>query len=179
MLPLWVERLKGSLPVEQPIAGDELRAIKRYLATCNRQAAMAVPGPAHPPGRELYGPVRQREGEARPRLVAHAATLLRILFGRRGYDLPTMQDYLGHRDPKHTAHYTRFAGVSVRRFVAVKQEGPRSRWPPRQRISALVVIAVDLLKEGLSVECVGRADDAGNDRMRKEGGQDGLHGITP
>ena len=28
---LWVERLKGSLSVEHPIAGDELRAIKRYL----------------------------------------------------------------------------------------------------------------------------------------------------
>ena len=30
---LWVSRLKGGLSVEQPIAGDELRAIKRYLAT--------------------------------------------------------------------------------------------------------------------------------------------------
>ena len=30
---LWVERLKNSLSVEHPIAGDELRAIKRYLAT--------------------------------------------------------------------------------------------------------------------------------------------------
>ncbi len=30
---IWVERLKNSLSVEQPIAGDELRAIKRYLAT--------------------------------------------------------------------------------------------------------------------------------------------------
>lgn len=29
---LWVRRLKGGLSVEQPIAGDELRAIKRYLA---------------------------------------------------------------------------------------------------------------------------------------------------
>jgi len=29
---LWVERLKGSLSVEHPIAGDELRAIKRHLA---------------------------------------------------------------------------------------------------------------------------------------------------
>ena len=28
----WVARLKGSLSVEHPIAGDELRAIKRYLA---------------------------------------------------------------------------------------------------------------------------------------------------
>jgi type 1 fimbriae regulatory protein FimB len=30
-----------------------------------------------------------------------------------GVDLRTMQDYLGHRDPKHTVHYTRVAG---RRF---------------------------------------------------------------
>jgi type 1 fimbriae regulatory protein FimB/type 1 fimbriae regulatory protein FimE len=27
----------------------------------------------------------------------------------RGTDLRTMQDYLGHRDPKHTAHYARVA----------------------------------------------------------------------
>jgi type 1 fimbriae regulatory protein FimB len=30
---LWVARSKNSLSVEQPIAGDELRAIKRYLCT--------------------------------------------------------------------------------------------------------------------------------------------------
>src|SRR5882762_8893750 len=30
---VWVQRLENSLSVEQPIAGDELRAIKRYLAT--------------------------------------------------------------------------------------------------------------------------------------------------
>jgi integrase len=28
----------------------------------------------------------------------------------KGTDLRTMQNYLGHRDPKHTAHYTRVAG---------------------------------------------------------------------
>jgi type 1 fimbriae regulatory protein FimB len=26
-----------------------------------------------------------------------------------GHDLRPIQDYLGHRDPKHTAHYTRTA----------------------------------------------------------------------
>jgi hypothetical protein len=31
----------------------------------------------------------------------------------RGTDLCTMQDYLDHRDPRHTVHYTR---VSGRRF---------------------------------------------------------------
>ena len=30
---VWVARLKNSLSVEHPIDGDELRAIKRYLAT--------------------------------------------------------------------------------------------------------------------------------------------------
>jgi len=34
---LWVRRLKGSLSVDQPIAGDELRAVKRYLATRDDQ----------------------------------------------------------------------------------------------------------------------------------------------
>jgi type 1 fimbriae regulatory protein FimB len=27
-----------------------------------------------------------------------------------GYDLRLIQDYLGHRDPRHTVHYTRIAG---------------------------------------------------------------------
>ena len=43
----------------------------------------------------------------------------------------------------------------------------------------LVVIAVDLLKEGLGVECVGWAGHAGDDRKRNQGGQDSLHGISP
>lgn len=30
---VWVRRGKNSLDTEQPIEGDELRAIKRYLAT--------------------------------------------------------------------------------------------------------------------------------------------------
>jgi site-specific recombinase XerD len=28
----------------------------------------------------------------------------------QGTDLRTMQDHMGHRDPKHTAHYTGVAG---------------------------------------------------------------------
>jgi integrase len=44
---LWVERLKNSLSVEHPIAGDELRAIKRYLATrADRLPWLFVSAPA-------------------------------------------------------------------------------------------------------------------------------------
>jgi integrase len=38
------------------------------------------------------------------------------LLADQGADPRTMQDYLGHRDPKHTAHYTRVAG---HRFVGL------------------------------------------------------------
>jgi type 1 fimbriae regulatory protein FimB len=36
----------------------------------------------------------------------------------RGYDLRVIQDYLGHRDPEHTVHYTRVGG---RRFEGLWQ----------------------------------------------------------
>src|SRR5215510_1560739 len=41
---LWVARLKNSLSVEQPIAGDELRAIKRYLAARELLPVSRTPG---------------------------------------------------------------------------------------------------------------------------------------
>ena len=44
---LWVARLKNSLSVEHPIAGDELRAIKRYLAP----APTSCPGSSSPSAR--------------------------------------------------------------------------------------------------------------------------------
>ncbi len=37
----------------------------------------------------------------------------------QGYDLRLIQDYFGHRDPKHTVHYTRVAGS---RFIGLWAE---------------------------------------------------------
>ena len=114
---LWVERLKGSLSVEQPVPGDELRAIIRDLATrtdnlpwlflSERQAQLT---------RQAVNCVVRLAGEKAMlgRVWLH---MLRHSRGNyladKGTDLRTMQDYLGHRDPKHTAHYTRVVG---RRF---------------------------------------------------------------
>jgi len=111
---LWVERLKGSLSVEHPIVGDELRAIKRYLATrednlpwlfvSERQAQLT---------RQAINYIVRLAGEKRklgrvwPHMLRHSCG---YYLADRGTDLRTMQDYLGHRDPKHTAHYTRVAG---------------------------------------------------------------------
>ena len=46
-------------------------------------------------------------GRVWPHMLRHSCG---YYLGDRGTDLRTMQDYLGHRDPKHTAHYTRVAG---------------------------------------------------------------------
>src|SRR5262245_22069474 len=93
---LWVGRLKGSLSVEQPVPGDELRAIKRYLATrednlpwlflSERQTQLT---------RQAVNYIirlARREGQARPRLAPHAAPLLRLLSGRPGH---RPQDHAG------------------------------------------------------------------------------------
>ncbi len=110
---LWVERLKSSLSVEHPIAGDELRAIKRYLAirednlpwlfVSERQAQLT---------RQAVNIVRvagetAKLGRIWPHVLRHSCG---YYLADQGTDLRTMQDYLGHRDPKHTAHYTRVAG---------------------------------------------------------------------
>ena len=111
---LWVARLKGSLSVEQPVAGDELRTIKRYLATredklpwlfiSERQTQLT---------RQAVNYIVRVAGETAklgrvwPHMLRHSCG---YYLADQGTDLRTMQDYLGHRDPKHTAHYTRVAG---------------------------------------------------------------------
>jgi type 1 fimbriae regulatory protein FimB len=111
---VWVARLKNSLSVEQPIAGDELRALKRYLATrednlpwlflSERQAQLT---------RQAVNYIVRVAGETAklgrvwPHMLRHSCG---YYLADKGTDLRTMQDYLGHRDPKHTAHYTRVAG---------------------------------------------------------------------
>ena len=111
---LWVRRLKNGLAVEQPVPGDELRAIKCYLATRSDRLPWLF--------------ISER-GQAMVRqsvnyLIAAAATraglppvhphMLRYSCGfalaNRGHDLRLIQDYLGHRDPRHTVHYTRVVG---------------------------------------------------------------------
>ena len=42
-----------------------------------------------------------------PHMLRHSCG---YYLANEGYDMRLIQDYLGHRDPKHTAHYTRVAG---------------------------------------------------------------------
>ena len=111
---LWVKRLKNGLSVEQPIAGAELRAIKRYLATRSDGLPwLFISERGQPLTRQsvnyLVGAAAKRAGlgAVHPHMLRHACG---FYLANQGYDLRLIQDYLGHRDPKHTVHYTRVAG---------------------------------------------------------------------
>jgi integrase len=114
---VWIPRLKNGLSVEQPIAGDELRAIRRWLAS--RQDYLPwlfISERGQPFTRQAINYiVAQAAGRAglpgvHPHTLRHSCG---FSLANRGHDLRLIQDYLGHRDPKHTAHYTR---VAARRF---------------------------------------------------------------
>jgi type 1 fimbriae regulatory protein FimB len=114
---LWVRRLKNSLSVEHPIAGDELRAIKRYLAgRSDRLPWLFLSERGQPLTRSsvqyLVRVAAERVGlpNVHPHTLRHSCG---YYLADKGTDLRTMQDYLGHRDPRHTVYYTRVAG---RRF---------------------------------------------------------------
>jgi type 1 fimbriae regulatory protein FimB len=110
---LWVRRLKNGLSVEQPIAGDELRAIKRYLGSRSDAVPwLFISERGQPLTRQsvnyLMATAATRAGlpPVRPHMLRHSCG---YYLANRGYDLRLIQDYLGHRDPRHTVHYTRTA----------------------------------------------------------------------
>ena len=114
---LWVRRLKGGLSVEQPVAGDELRAVKRHLAArTDALPWLFISERGQPLTRQavnyLIGSAAERAGlpGIHPHTLRHSCG---FVLADKGHDLRLIQDYLGHRDPRHTVHYTRTAG---RRF---------------------------------------------------------------
>ena len=114
---LWVSRAKNGLSVEHPIPGDELRAIKRYLATRDDNLPwLFISERGQPMTRQAVNYLIKEAGEkaklerVHPHKLRHSCG---YYLANQGVDLRTMQDYLGHRDPRHTVLYTRVAG---RRF---------------------------------------------------------------
>jgi type 1 fimbriae regulatory protein FimB len=107
-------RRSHSVSIRGPTAGDELRAIRRYLATRedNLPWLFVSEWQAQPTRQAVNYIVRvvgetAKLGRVWPQMLRHSCS---YYLADQGTDLRTMQDYLGHRDPKHTAHYTRVAG---------------------------------------------------------------------
>lgn len=112
---LWVQRLKNGLSVEQPIPGDELRAIKRYMRLRESKLPwLFLSERAQPLTRQSVSYIVRRSADLAGLENVHPHTLRHscgFFLANQGHDLRLIQDYLGHRDPKHTVHYTRVAGV--------------------------------------------------------------------
>jgi type 1 fimbriae regulatory protein FimB len=79
---LHVARLKKGLSTTQRLRGDELRAIKAWLAI------------------RTYGQLAGLPLDAHPHMLSHACGL------DQGADTRLIQDYLGHRNMQHTVRYT-------------------------------------------------------------------------
>ena len=114
---LWVERLKGSLSVEHPITGDELRLVRKHLAGRDNQLPwLFVSERGAPLSRHAVNYLIAAAGDkagighVHPHMLRHSCG---YALADKGTDLRTMQDYLGHRDPGMTLRYTR---IAARRF---------------------------------------------------------------
>ena len=112
-----VKRSKNSLSTEQPLAGDELRAIKRYLATREDKLPwLFLSERGQPMTRQAVNYLLREAGERAglgrvwPHMLRHSCG---YALANKGADFRVIQDYLGHRDPRHTTRYTR---TSARRF---------------------------------------------------------------
>ena len=115
---LFIRRLKGSLSTEQPIEGNELRAIRAWL----RERSLDS-NAAHSPRLFLSerGLLTRQALNYVVNQIAHRAKLgfavhphmLRHSCGfalaNKGLDTRLIQDYLGHRSINHTIRYTRTA----------------------------------------------------------------------
>ncbi len=114
-----VKRSKGSQDGVQPIPGDELRAIKRYLAirksslpwlfVTERGEQFTRHGIAY-----LIREAGERAGlgHVHPHMLRHSCGYHLANLGQVP-DVRLIQDYLGHKNIKNTARYTR---LSARRF---------------------------------------------------------------
>ena len=111
---IWIKRLKNGLSVEHPIEGDEQRAIKRYLRTReDKNPYLFINERKEQLTRKALNyliDVSAEKGgleKVNPHMLRHSCG---FYLANKGYDLRLIQDYLGHRDPKHTVIYTQIVG---------------------------------------------------------------------
>ncbi|WP_267361026.1 MULTISPECIES: tyrosine-type recombinase/integrase [unclassified Methylobacterium] len=117
---LHFKRLKNGFSVPHPMQGETVRAVKRYLASREDAAPwLFVSERGTKMTRQAVNYLiatagtRAKLGHVHPHMLRHACG---YALEDRGTDFRVMQDFLGHKDPRHTAHYTR---TSPRRFDRV------------------------------------------------------------
>ena len=111
---LHVKRLKHGLSTTHPLRGDELKAIKAWLAIRAKMKpdtdAFFISERRGPLSRKTawlaireYGRRAGLPVEAHPHMLRHACG---FALADQGADTRLIQDYLGHRNIQHTVMYT-------------------------------------------------------------------------
>lgn len=111
---LTAKRIKNSRSTEHPIRGDVMRSIKRWT---NLRGLGGLPWlfvnerGTQMTRQAIWYIIKTTAEKARiegvhPHSFRHGCG---YNMANRGTDLRVMQDYLGHKDPKHTVLYTRIA----------------------------------------------------------------------
>jgi type 1 fimbriae regulatory protein FimB len=116
---LFVRRLKGSLSTNQPLEGDEIRALRAWLRErinapcCN--SPLVFLSERGPMTRQAFNYICAEAGKrARlsikvyPHMLRHSCG---FALANKGRDTRLIQDYLGHRNLRNTEIYTRTASV--------------------------------------------------------------------
>src|SRR5580765_1956673 len=118
---LHVRRIKQGTPSVHPIAGDELRALRRlqreqepkspFVFTSERGAPFTTAG---------FARMVERAGieaglgfKAHPHMLRHACG---YALANRGHDTRALQAYLGHRNIQHTVRYTELSPTRFKDF---------------------------------------------------------------
>jgi integrase len=116
---LFVRRCKGSLSTSQPMDGDEVRALRAWLrqrfeAACANSPLLFL-SERGPMTRQAMNyaaaEIGKRAGlpiKVHPHMLRHSCG---YALANKGCDTRLIQDYLGHRNIRHTQLYTRTAAV--------------------------------------------------------------------
>lgn len=111
----WVKRPKRGLSTTHPLAGDELMELRRHLTgRADPLPWLFLSERGQPLTRQAANylltciAARAGLGAVRPHMLRHSCG---HTLAHAGRDLRMVQDYLGHRDSRHTVRYTRTAAV--------------------------------------------------------------------
>jgi type 1 fimbriae regulatory protein FimB len=121
---LFVRRCKGSLSTNQPLDGDEIRALRAWLRQRTNAPCCNSPlfflSERGPMTRQSFNYICAEVGtharlniKVHPHMLRHSCG---FALANKGCDTRLIQDFLGHRNIRHTQLYTRTAAARFERL---------------------------------------------------------------
>ena len=115
---VFIKRVKGGVDFTHPIAGDELRLIRRYLQERKKGRGASLPWLfVSERGNQLsrFTVIKTIEAcykqagmrKINPHMLRHGCG---FYLANKGYDIRLIKDYLGHKNIENTVIYTRLSG---------------------------------------------------------------------